>query len=309
MNSILSKKVYVIIVTYNAERWIDKCFSSLQHSSVPLKIIVIDNCSTDNTRSIIRNSYTEVQIIESDTNLGFGKANNIGMQMALNENADFVFLLNQDTYLLPETMEELLVASIHNPDFGILSPLHLYPKDGGLEWYFSTYVIPEKCKGFYSDMYKNNFKDIYELPFINAAAWLIPTVHLKNLGGFDPLFPHYGEDEDYCNRALYKKIKIGIVPASIFYHDAEIKNWDRYKFDLKRNLIVVLIELKNIQFSYPYVIFNFYKNKFDRCVYFLIFRKWEHLFFTIKLTFTSFAYLRKIFRSRSISKKAMAYLK
>ncbi|UEG49463.1 glycosyltransferase family 2 protein [Ferruginibacter lapsinanis] len=309
MNSILNKKVFVIIVTYNGEQWIDKCLSSLRESSVPLEVYALDNCSTDNTVSAIRTRYPEVNLIETGSNLGFGKANNIGLKIAIEKNADFVFLLNQDAYFLPDTMQALLIAYQNNPEYGILSPIHLHPKHGGLEWYFSTYVVPEKCKEFYSDIYMRKPKEIYELPFVNAAAWLIPVHYLKIIGGFDPLYPHYGEDEDYCSRTLYKKIKIGVVPSSIIYHDGEVKNWETVKFNLKRQLIVVFIELKNIQLSYKFLLLNFLKTKFDRCVYLLIFRKWKELFFTIKLTFTSVTYFRKISKSRKEARTSMAYLK
>lgn len=81
-------KVNTIIVTYNGAQWIEKCLDSLHECKVKTHILIVDNASTDNTLSIIREKYPEVELIESAKNLGFGKANNIGLRKALDERAD-----------------------------------------------------------------------------------------------------------------------------------------------------------------------------------------------------------------------------
>ena len=86
-------KVLVIIVSYNFERWIDRCLNSLRHSEYPIDVLVIDNGSKDQTIQRIKNDFPEIRLIESPENLGFGKANNIGMKIALEEGYQYVFLL------------------------------------------------------------------------------------------------------------------------------------------------------------------------------------------------------------------------
>ncbi len=117
--------VFVVVVTYNGKYWYDRCFPSLLSSEVPVQIIVIDNASADDTVKFIKDKYPEIILFESDKNLGFGKANNIGIKYALDHNADFVFLLNQDAWIEVNTLEELIRVSILNPEYGILSPIHL----------------------------------------------------------------------------------------------------------------------------------------------------------------------------------------
>ncbi|WP_449399763.1 glycosyltransferase family 2 protein [Chryseobacterium wanjuense] len=82
-------KIYFIIVTYNAMKWAERCFTSLRQSSVPVKCIVIDNGSTDGCQDYIKTHFPEVDFIQSESNLGFGKANNIGIEKAYKEGADF----------------------------------------------------------------------------------------------------------------------------------------------------------------------------------------------------------------------------
>jgi N-acetylglucosaminyl-diphospho-decaprenol L-rhamnosyltransferase len=72
-------EIHIIIVTYNAMKWAERCFTSLRTSSVPVKSIVIDNGSVDGTQDYIKNNFPEVDFTQSQTNLGFGKANNIGI--------------------------------------------------------------------------------------------------------------------------------------------------------------------------------------------------------------------------------------
>ena len=82
----LQKKVFIIIVSYNGEQWIQKNLESLKQSSYPVKTIVIDNNSSDTTVSITK-TFPEVQLILSNENLGFGKANNIAIKEALKQNS------------------------------------------------------------------------------------------------------------------------------------------------------------------------------------------------------------------------------
>ena len=82
-------RTYIIIVTYNGMKWLEACLSSCRKYSV----IVIDNNSSDNTVSFIEQKYPNTILLKQNKNLGFGAANNIGINYALQNNADYVFLL------------------------------------------------------------------------------------------------------------------------------------------------------------------------------------------------------------------------
>ena len=72
-------KILTIIVSYNFMPWIDKCLGSMIQSGYPTDILVLDNDSKDETVKTIRERYPQVRLIENHANLGFGKANNIGI--------------------------------------------------------------------------------------------------------------------------------------------------------------------------------------------------------------------------------------
>ena len=118
-------KVFVIIVAYKGMRWYERCFESLRQSSMSVQTVVVDNASNDGTVDYIRKNHPEIHLIESKSNLGFGRANNLGMRYALDHNCDYVFLLNQDTWVEPDAIELLVKCHLCHKEYGIISPMHL----------------------------------------------------------------------------------------------------------------------------------------------------------------------------------------
>src|SRR5690554_5027808 len=162
--------IKAIIVTYNPAQWLDKCLGSLYKSRVKLDIIVIDNGSTDGSIEVIKSDHPEVKLIINSENKGFGQANNQGLSIALNENSDYAFLLNQDAWIEPNTIEKLIEVSEKNKSFGVLSPIHLNGKGTELDKNFSLYAGPDYCSLFSDIAITKELQSIYEVPFVNAAA-------------------------------------------------------------------------------------------------------------------------------------------
>lgn len=236
-------KILTIIVSYNFEKWIERCLGSLKASSHPTDIIVIDNCSNDRTVEIIKTQYTYVRLIENHANLGFGKANNIGMQLALKEGYDAVFLLNQDAWIGSDTLATLAEQSVKHPEFGILSPVHLNGSGEELDKGFASYAQLASI---------NNLPHRHEpisCPFINAAFWFIPVSTLQRTGGFSPLFYHYGEDKDYVNRLHFHQYKIGYIPTIYGCHDREFRKVSFEGF-LRAERVYLLSEYANINYRF-----------------------------------------------------------
>jgi GT2 family glycosyltransferase len=212
-------KVSVVVVTYNALRWVQKCFGSLKSSDYPVDIVVVDNASTDDTVQYIRSHFPEACLKEADRNLGFGLANNLGMELARSRGADYIFLLNQDAWVQPSTIGQLLMGFALHSDTSILSPIHLNGDGNELDLYFKIYM---KQGGHPFDLHHPSSGPRYmDLPFVNAAAWLLPTELLKKVGGFDPIFFHYGEDRHYSARVLFHGGHIRVDTHSFICHDRQ----------------------------------------------------------------------------------------
>jgi len=218
-------KIYIIIITYNAMKWAEKCFTSLRHSSIPVHCIVIDNGSTDGTQDYIKTNFPEVDFIQSQENLGFGKANNIGIEKAYKEGADFFYLMNQDAWVYEDSLKELLKVYAEYPnknEIGIISPMHIDGTEKKLDIFLDKYISYNCDKTrLISDLYFQTLKTVYELAFINAAHWFIPRETIATVGGFNPFFFHYGEDNEYVNRVHFHKKKILLAPKSKVVHDGK----------------------------------------------------------------------------------------
>jgi GT2 family glycosyltransferase len=207
--------IYTIVVTHNGSSWIEACLQSLFLSSCSLKIVVVDNGSTDNTRDIV-NNFSDVKLYKNTKNIGFGSANNIGINYALSQNADYVLLLNQDTKIDKFMLENLIDAHSTDNSYGILSPLQMDYEGEKVNPGILDYL--SKNSEIISDGILGKFKQIYVLPFIPASAWLIPRAVLEIVGGFDSIFFMYGEDSDYCNRIKFHGYKVGLVPNARVLH-------------------------------------------------------------------------------------------
>ena len=229
-------EVLVIIVSYNFERWMEKCLGSLQQSAMPVDVVVIDNASSDNTVSRIRNEYPWVHLIANKDNLGFGKANNIGLSLALSLSYKAVFLLNQDAWIEADVIKLLHQVSEANPTYGILSPKHMTGKGDNLDPGFDHYIHQSALSA--------TDNTPIATPFINAAIWYIPTAVLKEVGGFSPLFYHYGEDKDYVNRLHFHGYKVGYIDTIRGYHDREYRPVTREKY-LRTEFVYHLSEYAN----------------------------------------------------------------
>ncbi len=210
----MKKKIAVVIVTFNGENWIKKNLSSLLNSNYPIDIIIVDNASTDETINIIK-EFSAIELIQNKSNLGFGKANNIGIDIAIKKGADAIFLLNQDTWIFENTIANLAEVLFENSNLGIVSPMHYSADETTLDENFNTY--------FNRFNKQEDSESLRSVPFINAAAWLVSKECFSKTGYFDPIFSHYGEDRNYCERVKFHGFKIGVVKKAAICHDRIVK--------------------------------------------------------------------------------------
>ncbi len=217
------KKVLVVIVTYNGLHWIERCIKSVFNSTYPLTVMVIDNMSTDGTQAFVKSNYKDVIFYQVYDNLGFGRANNIGFKYAVNNDFDYVYLLNQDAWIECDTIEKLLFVHSQYSEYGILSPIQMNARRNSIDKNFALLCNESQCSHFLSDLYIRNLQDVYEISFVMAAHWLISRECFLKVGCFSPFFQHYGEDNDFVNRVGYWKFKIGIVPMAVAIHDREYR--------------------------------------------------------------------------------------
>lgn len=236
--------IYAIIVTYNAlqRNWIEKCLQSLMESTVPVTPIVLDNLSTDGTRDYVPAHYANVVWLPQEKNLGFGQANNAGIRYALEHDADYVLLLNQDARIAPDGIEKMLAVSDGE---SLLSPLHLNGDGTRIDEMF-RYSLKNSRNLMYDDLLiRHTLAPCYASGEICAACWLMPIALIKKIGGFNPMFYHYAEDNNYFHRMVYHGVKVILVPDTFMYHDRQVQG-NIQVFNHKRLRRDLLLEACNI---------------------------------------------------------------
>ncbi len=207
--------IFTIIVTYNGCKWADFCLGSLRKSTIKTIPLVIDNCSMDGTLDYIREYYPEAVLFPQEKNLGFGQANNVGIRYALDHGADYCLLLNQDAAISVDAIELMLAQSDGE---SLVSPIHMNGDGTRLDNNFRDATL-SRCKPLLNDAFAGTWKPVYECGEVCAACWLLPRKVIEKIGGFNPLFFHYSEDNNYYQRLVYHHIKVLLVPQARMCHD------------------------------------------------------------------------------------------
>ena len=228
--------VSIIIINYNTKEITECCIKSILSNtkSINYEIILVDNASSDGSVDFFCD-YNNINFIRSKENLGFGKANNIGFEKALEEKYDYAFLLNQDAWVQHETIAKLIYFSENNKEYGIISPLHLNGIGDTIDPKFGAALMSQNSN-YLNDLLFNKTAKVYDVKFVNAAVWLVPKRILLEIGGFNPFYFMYGEDGDYCKRILFHENKIGVLPNS-FAHHARDNHYYKKKKTFYKNLV------------------------------------------------------------------------
>ncbi len=212
------ERVCVVVVTYNGAPWIRRCLDSLRASHEKSQVVVVDNCSTDQTLAILAAEYPEVKLITEKKNNGFGIGNNIGISFAIQSGFEYLFLLNQDAYILPDCMGDLREFMDKYPEYGITSPLHCSPNINTIDQRTFIGYIRNYATEYLCDAALGLVKSHYKIRGINAAAWMVRTEVFRQVGGFDPLFFMYGEDDDLIARFEDHSMSFALIPSARAIH-------------------------------------------------------------------------------------------
>lgn len=295
------EKVAIIIVTWRGMKWIDKCLTSIRQSNYSVTTFVVDNASPDETPEYIAQNYPEIRLTRSKKNLGFGKANNLAITQAYKEGFNYFFLLNQDAYLQPDTIERLLQVAM-TEKYAIISPIHLNGDGNHIDFYFRDFVLG-KCPAYLERSLIGGENTIFESEFIPAAAWFLPRKTIEEIGGFDPLFYHYGEDDNYCLRCQYHLRKIVFTTTAFIHHDREATVGNSTMYNRKIAFRHIVQDCANINNSIGFIIQKQGRQLYDEIglwFMYLFTGKWKMLhnfvgdYFKILCMVPKFKYSRKL---------------
>lgn len=249
-------EIAVVVVTYNGAPWIRGCLDSLRASDVRCRVVLVDNCSDDDTLAIVSAEYPEVDCMPLTENLGFGRGNNLGIGRALELGSQYIFLLNQDAYVTPRAMGQLASFMDTHSEFGVASPLHCSPDVDHLDPKSFLGYLQRHCADWLCDSALGRCAPHYHIYGINAAAWFVRSDVFSQVGGFDPLFFMYGEDDDLLNRFAEHRVGFALLPSARIVHLRESPPrrppsgfWDDIKSRASRQRSILLTRIKRANFS------------------------------------------------------------
>ena len=213
-------KVAIIIVNYNGRQYLEDCLGSLSCLDYPdYKIFFVDNASTDDSVAYVKNGFPQVEIIVNQENLGFAAGNNVAMRKALEQDFDYLCLINQDTISEADFLSKLVEVVESGQEVAAVQPrLMLHPETTKVNSLGNA--IHYLGFGYSQGAYKPFLGDLepFEAAYASGAAVLLKTGILRQIGLFDPDFFMYHEDLDLGWRLRLAGYKTLVVPAAVVYH-------------------------------------------------------------------------------------------
>ena len=222
----------IIIVNYNVKEFVSNLITSIRKAvkNISHEIIIVDNASTDGSAEFIRTKFPDIQLIANQKNIGFGAANNSGMEKARGE---FFVLLNPDTIVREDTFEKLFRFFEENPQAGMAGCKVLNP-DGSLQlgcrrsfpgiWNSFTKVtglsrlFPGSSLFARYNLTYLDENQTYEVDALSGSFMMLRRKVYEEIGGFDSQFFMYGEDLDLCYRIQKKGWKLYYVHTTEIIH-------------------------------------------------------------------------------------------
>lgn len=207
----------IIIVNFNFGPTLENCVSSiLKTKNCEYEIIIVDNASGDNSHKICKKKFPEVVLIENDQNLGYAEGNNIGIK---NSKGDYIVILNPDTIVEPDWLENLHEAyqqlgdGFYQPKIMRMNNKQLIENTG----YMITPFLFSYQRGF-NEIDEGQYNEISQIGYASGACFLTSKNILKKIGNFEPYIFAYYDEINLVWRAGQFGIKSYYVPSSKIYH-------------------------------------------------------------------------------------------
>ena len=218
--------VAIVIPNWNGGADTIECLESLHRLDYPsYEVIVVDNASTDGSPQRIRSAYPQITLIENEENLGFVGGSNIGIKYALERDAAYILLLNNDTTVHRDLLKELVRVAESNPQAGILGPKIYFYDRPEILWFagslFKAYLGKTLQVGF-GERDEGQYDEVREVPFISGCALMFRAEVAKSIGLLDSDYYHSNEDVDFCLRARRAGFKVLFVPQAKVWHKVAV---------------------------------------------------------------------------------------
>lgn len=232
------QKVSFVILNYNGKADTVECLRSIGNTALPkdtkMEIIVVDNASTDGSLRDIKKQFSSVATIANKENLGYSKGNNLGIKYALENGADFLIILNNDTIIDRDLIIEFLKSAEKDANIGIVVPKIYFAK--GYEFHKDRYEEKDKGKVFWyaggimdwanvighhrgvDEVDEGQYNREEKTEFATGCCMLVRKDVFAKIGLFNEKYFLYYEDNDFSQKAQKAGYKIIYSPKAIIWH-------------------------------------------------------------------------------------------
>ena len=216
-------RVATVVLSFNGRDDTLACLKSLERLDWPcLSTFVVDNGSADGTPDAVRAAHPDVTMIETGCNLGFAEGNNVGLRAALADGADYVLLLNNDTVVAPDLLQELVGEAERRPDAGAVSPLIYYLDPPDRIWYAGARFDARRGHNGrhtgYGERDTGQYDRVREIGRATGAAMLVRREVIEEVGLLDGRLFLQVEDVEWCLRMRSAGWRIFFVPSGRVWH-------------------------------------------------------------------------------------------
>lgn len=217
-------KLYIILLNYNGYQDTIDCIDSINKCEKKLdyEIVVVDNCSTDDSYNKLK-KVKNIKLIKNPVNNGFSAGNNLGIKYALEQNAEYVLLLNNDTIDTVDSIYKMLEKIKSDESVGILGCRIMYYDNknlinyygGSIDWFKGTAIMHN-----YKKEYQETQNNYFYCEYVTGCSMLIRTSILDKTGLLPEEYFMYYEDVDFCAKAKESGYKLAVTGDSYIYHKA-----------------------------------------------------------------------------------------
>jgi GT2 family glycosyltransferase len=217
-----SVRLAIILVNWNGSEDTLNCIESI-HSSIykDYFIVVVDNGSSANQILKLKESKSDFVLIETGDNLGYTGGNNKGIEYAMACNVDYVFLLNNDTYIASDTLHTIMQSVDSDKKIGVLSPKIFFHPARNLLWSagtdFNKLFLIGKLSGYKTED-NGQFNQGRDLDYVTGCAMLIQSQVIRDVGMLCDDYFAVCEDLDYCFRVRDKGYRVVYEPLATVWH-------------------------------------------------------------------------------------------
>jgi GT2 family glycosyltransferase len=238
---------FVVILNYNGRTHLEICLPSvIEAVGRQAQVVVVDNHSTDGSRHYVAATYPSVKLLLLDKNRGFCGGNNLGIRYALEQKAEAIALLNNDTRVDHNWLRAMLAAMEENEKAAICDSQQ---RNWEGEYQHRFRYVPEWAEAISTRLPNESASPPVTTTFASGCCMLIRSAVIHELGAFDERYFMYVEDVDLSLRVQIAGYKILHVPSSIVFHrvsGSSTESPQRMGLGYRNQLWTLL---KNYQFS------------------------------------------------------------